>query len=119
MAGIALNGEDVISEINIRLRASGAMSVSGNIGDTRAAVAMIDHARDAVKRQLGGRLAIVPASDVDVPLDPAFPVREARETDRLTKADHLAHEVRRLLAANPGGEGGTLHEALVAYEASR
>jgi hypothetical protein len=64
------NGDEVRSWIGIKLWASGVMSIDGNIGDTNLALVMLDHARDAVKRQRRpkdqGKL-VIPDRDVQVP----------------------------------------------------
>lgn len=63
-----------VASITIKLHANGSLSTSGNIGDTRLALQMIDSARDAVKNQLKSRDEIVvPNRDVDAHQDPRFP----------------------------------------------
>lgn len=67
--------EDVVQWITIRLHANGALSTSGTIADKRMALHLLDHARDAVKRQVPDYQAIiVPGSEVEIA--PALPVRE-------------------------------------------
>lgn len=65
---------DVVAFIKIELRSNGAMSISGNIGDEKLAISMIDGARDAVKNQHKQKdKIIIPSRDVVAPQDPAFP----------------------------------------------
>ena len=70
--------DDVHAWITLRLHSNGAMSVSGNIGDTRLAISMLDGARDAVKRQVkrAQQTIVTPAYDVVAPQHEAFPTRE-------------------------------------------
>lgn len=68
---------DTVAYIAITLFADGNMAVSGNIGDVKLALQMIDGARDAVKNQLKRRTAgglMLPDRDVDVTPHPAFPL---------------------------------------------
>ena len=55
--------QDVVATIVVRIRRSGAMSVAGDIQDEKAAIAMLDAARDSVRsyhmRQRGS--LIIPA----------------------------------------------------------
>lgn len=65
--------DDVIAEIQIKIRRNGSMSTSGAINNLNYALAMLDNAKDAV-RQYHGRMAagskiIVPSKDVSVPED--------------------------------------------------
>lgn len=65
---------DVLAEIVIRYRDSGALSVSGNIGDKTMALKLIDHAREAIQRQVADPNEIViPNKDVAVVQNPNFP----------------------------------------------
>lgn len=65
---------DVVASIAIKLHANGSMSTSGNIGDVRLALQMLDAARDAVKNQLARRERIViPSRDVVAQQSPAYP----------------------------------------------
>lgn len=66
---------DTVAYITVRLHATGALSVQGHIADKRMAAQLLDHARDALTRQVldGGRAAI-PASDVEV--TPTIPLKE-------------------------------------------
>lgn len=66
---------DTVAFITVRLHATGALSVQGHIADQRMALQLLDHAREAVTRQVldGGR-AVVPARDVEV--SPSIPLRE-------------------------------------------
>lgn len=66
---------DAVAYITVRLHATGALSVQGHIADKRMALQLLDHARDALTRQVldGGRVC-VPGRDVDV--TPSIPLRE-------------------------------------------
>jgi hypothetical protein len=68
---------DVVAYIAITLYGGGQMSVSGNIGDVKLALQMLDHARDAVGNQLKLRTSeglFLPNRDVDISPHPAFPL---------------------------------------------
>lgn len=72
-------GMDAIAHIAITLYGNGEMAISGNIGDVKLALTMIDHARDAVNNQWQRRDSsglMLPPSDVDVPVHPAFPLTQ-------------------------------------------
>lgn len=77
---------DSVASITIHLHSNGALSVSGNIGDTRLALQMLDHARDAVKNQRKDQNKIIlPNRDVDAPQDsryPTLPLGDMRPEDR-------------------------------------
>lgn len=61
------DGLDVTVDLHIRLHRNGAMSVSAPIGDKVLCFQMLDHARDAIKRQGRERPGIiVPGKDVAV-----------------------------------------------------
>lgn len=68
---------DTVAYITVRLHATGALSVQGHILDRRMALQLLDHAREAITRQVvdGGR-AEVPARDVAVTPAAAVPLRE-------------------------------------------
>lgn len=69
-----MNDLDVVAQIGIKLHANGALSTSGNIGDKRLALQMLDAARDAIKNQIRDQAKIViPNRDVDADQHPAFP----------------------------------------------
>lgn len=73
---VALNADDTIAAISVRLFANGALQVSGNVGDKKQALAMLAAATDSIRNQpdLGSSI-IVPARDTGVPApDPRFPV---------------------------------------------
>lgn len=61
-------GGRVVAQIVISVHASGALAVSGSIGDRAWALAVLENAKDAINghhnRQLAA--AIVPAKDVDL-----------------------------------------------------
>lgn len=70
---------DAIARIAIVLYGDGSMETSGNVGDVQLAVAMLDHARDAVKNQNSRRDKsglLIPPRDVEVPVNPAFPLTQ-------------------------------------------
>jgi hypothetical protein len=67
---------DRIAYIAVSLYGGGAMSISGNIGDKRLALQMLDHARHTIAGQLERHPAsglLVPPRDVEVSPDPRYP----------------------------------------------
>ena len=67
--------DDVIAEIQIKVRRNGSMSTGGAINNLEYALAMLENAKDAV-RQYHGRMAsgqklITPSYDVSLPSDSA------------------------------------------------
>jgi hypothetical protein len=66
----------IVATITLKLHDDGAMAISGNIGDVRLALGMLDSARSAVESKLGkpthlephGAGLIVP--NYDVPVSP-------------------------------------------------
>jgi hypothetical protein len=72
---------DAIANISLTLFGNGSMQIQGNILDPKLAVTMLNHALDAVKRQLERReKLIVPAVDVDVkPVLPLTQYGDVRE----------------------------------------
>ena len=66
MTGQPAAPEDTIAWVTVRLHSHGAVSVSGTIGERDLAVSLLDHAKDAVRRQVprAGEL-YVPNCDVD------------------------------------------------------
>jgi len=67
---------DRIAYIALSLYGGGAMSISGNIGDKRLALQMLDHARDTIAGQLARTPdsgLLLPARDVEVAPDPRYP----------------------------------------------
>jgi hypothetical protein len=71
----ALYDDGVIAKIEICVRRSGAMSTAGSIEDEAYALAVLDHAKDAIRQHHARKRAklIVPAKDVSLPaLPPAF-----------------------------------------------
>lgn len=72
-------GMDAIANISVTLYGGGEMSISGNIGDVKLALTMLDHARDAVNNQWQRRDRdglLLPPSNVDVPVHPGFPLTQ-------------------------------------------
>lgn len=66
---------DAIANISITLFGSGQMQIQGNIGDPKLATTMLNHALDAVRRQLQNReKLVIPGVDVDV--DPILPLQQ-------------------------------------------
>lgn len=68
--------DDRIAYIALSLYGSGAMSISGNIGDKKLALQMLDHASQTIRAQLermpySGLL--VQPRDVEVKPDPLYP----------------------------------------------
>lgn len=61
------HGERIVAFLKISIRRNGSMSTEGNIGDLKFALAMLDHAKDAVRqhhaRIESGKRVIVPAHD--------------------------------------------------------
>lgn len=73
----------IVAMITLKLHDDGAMSISGNIGDIRCALGMIDSARSAIESKLGkptslephGAGLVVPNYDVPVtPNEKVFPL---------------------------------------------
>lgn len=60
-----LRDEDVVAELRIQVRRSGAMSVTGCIHEERYALAMLDSARDSIKAH--NRRAINSAAGLILP----------------------------------------------------
>jgi hypothetical protein len=70
------SNEDCVAWITIKYFADGSMSTSGNIGDARFALALLDHAKDAVRGHGLPRGQIVtPNRDVVVEQSPGYPTR--------------------------------------------
>ena len=68
---------DAIANISVTLYGNGEMSISGNIGDVKLALQMLDHARDAVNNQWKQRTPeglMLPGRDVEVTPHPGFPL---------------------------------------------
>ncbi len=74
---------DLISFIQVSYYANGEMSVSGNIGDKRMAIQLLDHAKDAVNNQLRPESQlIIPNKDVAVEQHPNYPTIPAGDLCR-------------------------------------
>jgi hypothetical protein len=68
---------DAVANISVTLYGDGQMQISGNIGDVRLALQMLEHARDAVNNQWKQRDSeglIIPGRDVEVTPHEAFPL---------------------------------------------
>jgi len=66
---------DTIAYITVRLHATGTLSVQGHILDQHMALQLLDHAREAITRQvLDGAKVVIPSRDVEV--TPTVPLRE-------------------------------------------
>lgn len=69
--------DTVIAMLELKVRKNGAMSVAGCIDDMPYALAMLDNARDTIKRHnarkriQGGAAEIIPASDTGLILPPS------------------------------------------------
>ena len=57
--------DDTIAWVTVRLHSHGGVSVSGTIGDKNLACKLLDHAKDAVRRN-GKDQIIIPNSDVEI-----------------------------------------------------
>lgn len=78
------NPGDLIAGIQISFYANGAMSVSGNIGDKRLALQLLDHAKDAINNQLRPEdQLIIPNKDVEVVQHANYPTLPAGDLCRL------------------------------------
>lgn len=64
--------EDVVGWVTVRCHAGGTISVSGTIGDAAFAKKLLDHAKDAITRQIPESGLIIPNRDVTVAPNPAF-----------------------------------------------
>jgi hypothetical protein len=87
---------DRIAYIAISLYGGGAMSISGNIGDKRLALQMLDHARDTILGQLERHPhsgLLVPPRDVAVTPDPHYPA--------LVEAGGVPPDLRARLRTDP------------------
>lgn len=68
--------DDAIAWITVRMHAPGTISVAGHVADKRFALRLLDHARDAISRQVSESPIVVPNRDVVVP-DARFPLIDA------------------------------------------
>jgi hypothetical protein len=87
---------DRIAYIAISLYGAGAMSISGNIGDKRLALQMLDHARDTIRGQLEQHPhsgLLVPPRDVEVTPSPIYPA--------LVEAGDVPPDLRARLRTDP------------------
>jgi len=87
---------DRVAYIAISLYGDGSMSTSGNIGDKRLALQMLDNARDAIRGQLERHPytgLLVPPRDVEVVPSPLYPP--------LVEAGDVAPELRARLRTDP------------------
>jgi hypothetical protein len=68
---------DEVAFIHLTLYGNGAMSVSGNIGDKKLALGMLDSARDVVNSQSRpeDKPILVPSRDVVAPQHPNYPTK--------------------------------------------
>lgn len=62
--------DDVVAWITVRCHAGGAVSVQGTIGDPVFAKKLLDHARDAITRQVPEHGLVIPGRDVNLSPDP-------------------------------------------------
>lgn len=66
-----LHGDTIIAKLEIAVRRNGSMSVAGCIDNEAYALAMIDNARDTIKRHnlrkhVNGTGVIIPARDTGI-----------------------------------------------------
>ena len=88
--------DDRIAYIALSLYGNGAMSISGNIGDKRLAIQMLDHARDTlIAQQKANPYAglLVPPRDIEVVANPLYPA--------LVEAGDVVPELRARLRDQP------------------
>lgn len=88
--------DDRIAYIALSLYGDGAMSISGNIGDKRLALQMLDHARDTLLAQQRANPyagLLVPPRDVEVAPSPLYPP--------LVEAGDVAPALRAKLRTQP------------------
>lgn len=61
------DGLGVVVDLHIRLHQNGAMSISAPVGDRNLCLQLLEHAKDAIKRQAKDANAlIVPGKDVEL-----------------------------------------------------
>lgn len=78
------NPGDLIACIQISYYATGEMSVSGNIGDKRLALQLLDHAKDAINNQIRPEDQLyIPNKDVEVVQHANYPTLPAGDLCRL------------------------------------
>ncbi len=59
--------DDTVAWVTVRYHANGTLSVAGTIGDKHMVHQMLDHAKDAITRQIQDQKAvIIPNRDVEV-----------------------------------------------------
>lgn len=69
----ALYDDDVVAVLELKVRRNGAMSVAGCINEEAYALAMLDNARDTIRRHNakqkinGGGSVIIPGHDTGMP----------------------------------------------------
>ncbi len=67
-----LHDDDVVAVLELKVRRNGAMSVAGCINDEQYALAMLDNARDTIKRHNarrvidGGGSVLIPSYDTGI-----------------------------------------------------
>ena len=61
--------DDCIAWITVRMHSPGTVSVNGMIADKAFALSLLEHAKDAIKRQRGAAIKI-PNRDVSLSPDP-------------------------------------------------
>lgn len=77
--------DDVVAWITVRLHSIGTMSISGTIGDAAMCRAMLDHARDAITRNVKDAGICVPSRDVEV--EPVRGLVEMGDIQRSERGD--------------------------------
>ena len=84
---VAAQPDDVVAWISVRYHANGALSVSGTIGDSGFAKKLLDHAKEAIGRQVPEGGIIVPGRDVQL-ADPLLPgLKEMGDLPRDQRGD--------------------------------
>jgi len=88
--------DDRIAYIALSLYGDGAMSISGNIGDQKLALQMLDHAAQTIRERLKVHPyagLILPPTEVDVTPSPQYPA--------LVAEGDLPERLRARLASKP------------------
>jgi len=74
---------DGVAYLLIRLYGTGAMSISGNIGDKPLALQMLDHARDTINNRQSptSDALLIPNCDVQVVPHTNFPLQQYADVE--------------------------------------
>lgn len=77
MSGIVRQlDDDAVAWITVRMHAPGTISVAGHVADKRFALKLLEHAKDAISRQVSESPIVVPNRDVVMPVA-AMPLIDA------------------------------------------